>query len=644
MLLMSIACLAFILLKAHAAFYLPGVKPRSFETRENVPLQVTALTSTKKQLPVDYYDLPFCKPEKIKKAAENLGEVLEGDVITSSPYELEMKVPDACKVLCRRELNQKEMNAFKSVIKENYRVHWLVDNLPVAMYHEKFDYYSRGFPVGFTMVGEEGDRRHYLNNHARIVIAYHEDPDSFQGARVVGFEVVPFSVKHSYEDAAFDPQLTTLHTCNEMTPAVNDLETLMVSEGGRAPPPRLRDAGEVIFTHDVKWVRSEVQWSQRWGVYLKGNPNEEIHYFSILNSLMIVLFLSGVVGMIMVRTLRRDIASYNEGGAASAEEAGEESGWKLVHGDVFRPPERGATALAALVGQGMQLLALATAVLLLALAGFLSPANRGGLLTAVLTLYVLGGAFSGYYAARLFKFFGKKEWKRCTLTTALLYPGAVFAIFLFLDVVEQWEGSSAAVSFGTLVGMLALWLGVCTPLVFAGAFHGFKKPASRGARAHAQLPALHPRVPVVQQTGGQHCPRRHPPLWGRVHRALLHHVRPVAAPDLLRVRVPDGGAADPGAHLRGNRGRALLRAALRGGLPLVVALLLLRAGSSAGYLYLYSIWYFATKLHISGLSSCLVYFGNMLIISLTFFLLTGSIGFLSCFWFVRTIYSAIKVD
>mmetsp|Transcript_6440 Transcript_6440/g.10205 ORF Transcript_6440/g.10205 Transcript_6440/m.10205 type:complete len:636 (+) Transcript_6440:71-1978(+) len=632
MLLTSIACLAFILLKAHAAFYLPGVKPRSFETRENVPLQVTALTSTKKQLPVDYYDLPFCKPEKIKKAAENLGEVLEGDVITSSPYELEMKVPDACKVLCRRELNQKEMNAFKSVIKENYRVHWLVDNLPVAMYHEKFDYYSRGFPVGFTMVGEEGDRRHYLNNHARIVIAYHEDPDSFQGARVVGFEVVPFSVKHSYEDAAFDPQLTTLHTCNEMTPAVNDLETLMSAD---AP-------GEVIFTYDVKWVRSEVQWSQRWDVYLKGNPNEEIHYFSILNSLMIVLFLSGVVGMIMVRTLRRDIASYNEG-AASAEEAGEESGWKLVHGDVFRPPERGATALAALVGQGMQLLALATAVLLLALAGFLSPANRGGLLTAVLTLYVLGGAFSGYYAARLFKFFGKKEWKRCTLTTALLYPGAVFAIFLFLDVVEQWEGSSAAVSFGTLVGMLALWLGVCTPLVFAGAFHGFKKPAYEAPVRTHNFPRFIPECqwynkPAVSIALGGILP------FGAVCIELffimsalwLHQIYYVfgflmAVLLILALTCAEIAVVLCYAQLCAEDYRWWWRS-------------FCSAGSSAGYLYLYSIWYFATKLHISGLSSCLVYFGNMLIISLTFFLLTGSIGFLSCFWFVRTIYSAIKVD
>ena len=32
----------------------------------------------------------------------------------------------------------------------------------------------------------------------------------------------------------------------------------------------------------------------------------QVHWFSILNSFMIVLFLSGLIAMIMIRTLRRD--------------------------------------------------------------------------------------------------------------------------------------------------------------------------------------------------------------------------------------------------------------------------------------------------------------------------------------------------
>ena len=51
----------------------------------------------------------------------------------------------------------------------------------------------------------------------------------------------------------------------------------------------------------------------------------------------------------------------------------------------------------------------------------------------------------------------------------------------------------------------------------------------------------------------------------------------------------------------------------------------------------------SNKLEISKVSSGMLYFGYMFIISVAFFLLTGSIGFWSCFWFVRKIYGAIKV-
>jgi len=40
----------------------------------------------------------------------------------------------------------------------------------------------------------------------------------------------------------------------------------------------------------------------------------------------------------------------------------------------------------------------------------------------------------------------------------------------------------------------------------------------------------------------------------------------------------------------------------------------------------------------------MLYFGYMFMISFSFFILTGTIGFYSCFWFVNKIYSSIKVD
>jgi transmembrane 9 superfamily protein 2/4 len=51
-------------------------------------VKVNKLTSIKTQLPYEYYSLNYCKPEKILNSGENLGEVLRGDRIENSPYEV----------------------------------------------------------------------------------------------------------------------------------------------------------------------------------------------------------------------------------------------------------------------------------------------------------------------------------------------------------------------------------------------------------------------------------------------------------------------------------------------------------------------------------------------------------------------------
>lgn len=213
-------------------------------------------------------------------------------------------------------------------------------------------------------------------------------------------------------------------------------------------------------------------WSHRWDVYLKGNPDGEIHYFSIVNSLMIVLFLTGVVAMIMLRTLRKDISSYNE--MQTLEEAQEESGWKLVHGDVFRPPAVSPMLLSVLAGSGLQILAMTICTMVCALFGLTSPANRGGLLTTLLMLFVFMGSFAGYASARIYKLCHGKEWKKNTILTAVLYPGVIGIIFLSINSFVAFYGSSTAAPFTTLLALLLLWVGVSTPLVFVGSYFGFK--------------------------------------------------------------------------------------------------------------------------------------------------------------------------
>merc|ERR1719456_1336198 len=178
--------------------------------------------------------------------------------------------------------------------------------------------------------------------------------------------------------------------------------------------------------------------------------------------------------MILLRTLYRDITKYNE--LATVEEAAEETGWKLVHGDVFRKP-RFAKLLAVSVGSGVQILGMSVVTLIFALLGLLSPAHRGGLLQSMMLLFTFMGVFAGYTQARLYKVFQGDDWKTATIWTAFLYPGVVFTVFFLLNLLIWGEKSSGAVPFTTMFAILVLWFGISVPLCFVGAYLGYRKPA-----------------------------------------------------------------------------------------------------------------------------------------------------------------------
>lgn len=75
--------------------------------------------------------------------------------------------------------------------------------------------------------------------------------------------------------------------------------------------------------------------------------------FSILNSLLIVLVMASLVATILIRTVRRDLAKYEQLMVDGSVDMKDESGWKLLTGDVFRAPQ-GAKSLCVYVGTGVQ--------------------------------------------------------------------------------------------------------------------------------------------------------------------------------------------------------------------------------------------------------------------------------------------------
>lgn len=627
---------------ADAAFYVPGVAPESWAAGETVLLNVNKITSTKTLVPYEYYYLPFCKPTSTNEQQENLGEIMAGDAIMDSLYVMHMQKDARCQVLCKPMVySADESQQFIEMIQNEYYVQWIVDNLPV-LYRDPTDSapngggsFKRGFPVG--EVDENG--KYLLYNHVRIIISVNADPyaaeDGLTKWRVVGFEVVPTSIQHAYENEPVAGQELDSDTCGKF---VN------IEEVAQNNYQYLDPEGQttVLYTYDVQFVKSDIPWEERWDRIISSkSSNDQIHWFSIINSLMIVLFLTGMIAMIMLRTLHRDIARYNE--VQTTEEAQEESGWKLVHGDVFRPPQLSPMLFSVMVGTGVQVCSMSATTMLIALLGLLSPANRGSLLTTLLLLFVFMGSFAGYYSARTYKMFSGKDWKKNTIYTAVLYPGTLFSTFFVLNLFLWGKASSQAVPFGTLFALLVLWFGVSVPLVFLGSYFGFKAPAIE-----------------------------HPVRTNQIARQIPEQVWYLSSPFSILV----GGILPFGAVFIE---LFFIMSALWlhqiyyvfGFLFIVLLILVatcaevtvvmcyfqlcaedyrwwwrsfLTSGSAAVYLFLYSFLYFFTKLNITAFVSGILYFGYMAMISVTFFFLTGTIGYFACLWFTRKIYSSIKID
>lgn len=97
---------------------------------------------------------------------------------------------------------------------------------------------------------------------------------------------------------------------------------------------------------------------------------------------MMVIFLTGLVSMILMRTLRKDYARYTRDDDDVEDvcsfiitllifqdrDVGDESGWKQIHGDVFRAPPY-LILFSALIGTGHQLAVLVFCVIVFSILG-----------------------------------------------------------------------------------------------------------------------------------------------------------------------------------------------------------------------------------------------------------------------------------
>ena len=284
----------------------PGASPEEYMDGEPLPAFVEAVESKKTQLPFKYYDLPTCPmpSEKIQKrfrTRKNLGSRLMGHKQTMAPYQFPTKGSKGCTPLCLVEVGGKKLRWMRKLVERQYRVHLTLDQLPVLMRSQELNYAVRGYPVGFkappSYTGLKEDE-YYIYNHLRFTIFYREEPEEFEGVRVVGFDVHPVSITHKvggevkpgemFEGGS--ARVPSISTCTSASSPVNEPETYLALRSGKSGEDM-----KILYSYEVEWEQSDIPWADRWDVYLVGSPDDEVHYFAIVNSLMIVVFLTGAV-------------------------------------------------------------------------------------------------------------------------------------------------------------------------------------------------------------------------------------------------------------------------------------------------------------------------------------------------------------
>jgi hypothetical protein len=614
---------------------------------------VNSITSIETEIPFSYYSLPFCKPlEGVKDSAENLGEVLMGDRIENSPYKFKMHTNETDIFLCRTDpLSGDHFKLLKKRIDEMYQVNLILDNLPAIRYAKKESYFLRwtGYPLGIKV-----QDAYYVFNHLKFTVLVHKYEEAnvarvmgtgdgseliptvgsggseLPGYMVVGFEVVPCSVMH-------DAQSVKNLKPYEKYPSPIKCDPTSVAMLVKENEP-------IVFTYEVTFEESDIKWPSRWDAYLK-MEGSKVHWFSILNSLMVITFLAGIVLVIFLRTVRRDLTRYEELDKEAQAQMNEElSGWKLVVGDVFRAPTNSGL-LCVMVGDGVQILGMAVVTVMFAALGFMSPASRGTLIIGMLIFYMILGIAAGYVAVRLWRTIGcgdKKGWVSVSWKVACCFPGIAFFILTTLNFLLWGSHSTGAIPFSLFVVLIFMWFCISVPLTLVGGYFGAKAP-------HIEYPVRTNQIP-------REIPAQKYPSWLLVFGAgtlpfgtlFIELFFIMSSIWMGRVYYVFGFLLIV----------FILLVVVCAEVSLVLTYMHLcvedwkwwwksffASGSVAIYIFLYSVNYLIFELKsLSGPVSEALYLGYSLLMALAIMFAMGSVGFLSSFWFVHYLFSSVKLD
>ena len=299
------------------------------------------------------------------------------------------------------------------------------------------------------------------------------DEDTDEWYMVVGFEVMPCSIDWNVFDNVKDiPR-------GEKLPAIGHCRDFEHKQ-------YVNTDVEVTYSYELFFEESDITWVSRWDAYLKMRGSQ-VHWFSILNSILVICFFSGIIFLILVKTVRKDLND-----EVDSEAGKQDIGWKLVCGDVFRKP-RNAEGFCIALGTGVQILVVSTACIFLAMLGFLSPASRGALLSTTIVFYLISSYVSAYSSVRLWIIISAnnntapstsanvqlmtRKWRSIAFKTGAYFFGFCYAIVVLINIVLVRTKSTAALPVYMFFVLLLLWVAIVLPLSMIGGYVASKKPS-----------------------------------------------------------------------------------------------------------------------------------------------------------------------
>jgi transmembrane 9 superfamily protein 2/4 len=602
----------FVLISTNAIF------DYSHDKGEPLSIQAGSLSSRRGIIPYGYTRLKICQSQKVIKAEDTLGEILTGEVLYTTDYIANTNEDEFCQVLCYNSFTDKTVNVIKKLIRRRYFTNWIVDKLPAGLilYNEETKQtslkYFNGIPLGYHKDGV-----FYIYNHYQFHILLNKiDEDRFN---IVGFNIMPISIKHNKEEAV---------CAKEAKLILQNLE--------QEPQPLVE--GNILFTYDVIFEYSDITLASRWDHYKTARAG--IHWGGIILSEVLIVIISVILITILCRNLKADISSYNYR-VSNLEEINEYD-WKQISGDVFRPPAVNVLLLSSILGTGTQLFLMMTATLFFGLFGFMNPEQRANILNIGILFFCFMGLPGGYISALFYRFWGGVSWLRVSLLTSFLFPGTLIFGYIIVNIVLSIERSNAAVHFYDIISLFILWIFCTFPLILIGSFFGYKSRRMSVPCDINRIPSAIPDKPCYLHykyitfltgfIGFATIFIEFNYVMSALWRHQIYFMATFIWVSFLLFVIVVGEMAILFVYLNLCRGdyNWAWKSFIMGSSPVI-------------YIVIYSILYFF-YLRISRISSMIVYFGMMGLISAMIMFICGTIAVLFNFVFLKIIYSKIKKD